>query len=262
VETQVEAVLMASPYNGHMTQVPEQVSVLVREVQEIFGGRLQSLVAYALHARAVGHAGQHGPHDEFARTQTLAIVQTLTREDLTKCAGHIADWQTRGLATPLFLAAHEFERSLDAFPLEFGTILADHVVVFGKNPFEGLAVNAADVRRACEVQARSHLLHLREGFLEARGRADALSVLVVRSAAPFSALLTSLARLEGVSPRDPAAAGRHAERTLQLTPGSVTDVVKLVDVDEISSAEATRLFPAYFDAVERLVKYVDGWSAR
>ena len=85
---------------------------------------------------------------------------------------------------------------------------------------------------------------------------------VVRSAAPFSALLTSLARLEGVAPRDAAAAGRHAERTLQLTPGSVTDIVKLVDVDEISSAEATRLFPPYFDAVERLVKYVDGWSVR
>jgi hypothetical protein len=62
--------------------------------------------------------------------------------------------------------------------------------------------------------------------------------------------------------RYPASAGRHAERTLQLTPGSVTDVVKLVDVSEISSAEATRIFPAYFDAVERLVKYVDGWSAR
>jgi hypothetical protein len=245
-----------------MTHVPEQVSVLVREVQEIFGVRLQSLVAYALHVTGGGHTTHHARHDEFARTQTLAIVETLTREDLTRCAGHIADWHTRGLATPLFLAAHEFERSLDAFPLEFGTILADHVVVFGKNPFEGLNVNSSDVRRACEVQARSHLLHLREGFLEARGRADALSVLIVRSAAPFSALLTSLARLEGVAPRDPAAAGRHAERTLQLTPGSVTDVVKLVDVSEISSAEATRIFPAYFDAVERLVKYVDGWSAR
>jgi hypothetical protein len=255
-------VLSGSPYNGQMTHVPEQVSVLVRAVQEIFGARLQSLVAYALHATGGGHTAHHGPHDEFPRTQTLAIVETLTREDLTRCAVHVADWHTSGLATPLFLAAHEFERSLDAFPLEFGTILADHVVVFGKNPFDRLTVNTADVRRACEVQARSHLLHLREGFLEARGRADALSLLVVRSAAPFSALLTSLARLEGVAPRDAAAAGRHAERTLQLPPGSVTDIVKLVEVDEISSAEATRLFPPYFDAVERLVKYVDGWSAR
>src|SRR6185295_16401084 len=114
-----------------------------------------------------------------------------------------------------------FERSLDAFPLEFGAIIADHAVVAGRDPFEGLAIEPADLRRACEVQARSHLLHLREGFLETQGRGDAIAVLVVRSAAPFAALLGSLARLQGLDPRDQAAAGRHAERELQLPAGTV-----------------------------------------
>jgi hypothetical protein len=118
------------------------------------------------------------------------------------------------------------------------------------------------MRRSCEVQARSHLLHLREGFLETRGRADALAVLIVRSAAPFAALLASLARLQGLAPPDPAAAGRHAERTLELPPGVVTDVVKLAHVTEISSAEASRIFPAYLAAAERLAIYVDGWTPR
>ena len=135
------------------------------------------------------------------------------------------------------------------------------MVVAGSNPFEGLRVDPADIRRACEVQARSHLLHLREGFLETRGRADALAVLIVRSAAPFAALITSLARLQGVATNDPAASGRHVERTLGLPAGAVTDVVKLAHVTEISSAEATRIFSGYLDAVERLVKYIDAWSA-
>ena len=87
---------------------------------------------------------------------------------------------------PSILAAHEFERSLDAFPLEFGAIVADHVVVAGENPFVASTVEAADVRRACEVQARSHLLHLRQGYLEAGGNPDALAVLIVGSAAPFA----------------------------------------------------------------------------
>ena len=159
-----------------------------------------------------------------------------------------------------FVAAHEFERSLDAFPLEFGAILADHVVVSGDSPFNGLNVDPADIRRACEVQARSHLLHLREGYLETRGRGDALAVLIARSAAPFAALLKSVARLQGLSTHDAAAAARHAERALDLPGGIVADVVKLANVSEISSAEATRLFPSYLDAVERLSKYVDGWS--
>src|SRR5262245_64690908 len=245
-----------------MTHVPERVSVLVRAVQEIFGGRLQSLVAYGLHATAAEHPAHHTRHDEFGRLQTLAIVETLTREDLTRCAGHIADWHTRGLATPLLLAAHEFERSLDAFPLEFGTILADHVVVFGRNPFDGLAVNSADVRRACEVQARSHLLHLREGFLETRGRADALAVLIVESAASFAALIRSVARLESAAGQETAAAARHAERALGAAPGSIADIVGLVGVSEISSERAERLFPPYLDVAEKLVAYVDGWSRR
>ena len=167
-------------------------------------------------------------------------------------------WDAAGLATPLVLSADEFARSLDAFPFELSAILADHTVVSGKNPFEGHRVEPADLRRACEVQARSHLLHLREGYLETRGRADALAVLVVRSADAWVSLLQNIVRLEGLAGLDRAAAGRHVERALNLTSG-VEDVVKLVGVKEISSAEALRLFPPYLDAAERLTKYVDQW---
>ena len=246
-----------------MAQVPDRVSMLERELRDIFSSRLQSLVAYGLHAAAspAGDDLHHRAHAESPRTHTMAIVETLTGADLKSCGDRVATWHDAGLATPLLLAAHEFERSLDAFPLEFGAILADHVIVCGRNPFDGLHVDPADLRRACEVHARSHLLHLREGFLETRGRADALAVLIVRSAAPFAGLLASLARLQGIAAHDPAAAGRHAERALAVPPGVVTDVVKLTHVTEISSEEASRIFPAYLDAAERLVKYVDGWSA-
>lgn len=263
-----------------MTDVAHRVSMLEHELRAVFINRLQSLVAYGLKAtggptavdgpKTTGLRGRndafrgapHGGHDSGARTQTLGVVDSLTGDDLKACAGHIAAWHDAGLATPLLMASDEFRRSLDAFPLEFGAILADHVVVFGKSPFEGMTVDPADMRRACEVQARSHLLHLREGYLETRGRADALALLIVQSAAPFAALLTSVARLHGLATTDEAAAGRHAERELHVSPGVVTDVVELAHVTEISSADATRIFPAYFDAVERLVKYVDGWSAR
>lgn len=244
-------------------QIPDAVHILARNLDEIFGGRLQSLAAYGLHApgqtqdaSTQAHGAGHGTP---AQTHTLAIVDGMTKADLDACAKRVAAWHDAGLATPLLLAAREFENSLDAFPLEFGAILVDHVVVSGRNPFDGLTVQAADLRRACEVQARSHLLHLREGFLETRGRADALAVLIVRSAAPFAALLASVARLEGVDTHDSAAVGRHAERRLEITGGSVTNIVKLAGITEISSEDATTIFPRYLDAVERLVAHVDGW---
>lgn len=242
-----------------MADVSDRVSMLERDLREIFGGRLQSFVAYGLRASDTHDRG-HGAHASPPVAQTLAVVDGLTGADLKACANRAGTWHDANLATPLLLTADEFGRSLDVFPLEFGAILADHVLVAGRNPFDGLTVDPADLRRAVEVQARSHLLHLREGYVETRGRADALAVLIVKSAPPFAALLSSVARLQGLATTDPAAAGRHAERELQVAPGVVTEIVALAHVREISSAEATRLFPAYLDAVEKLVKYVDAWS--
>lgn len=204
------------------------VRVLERDVKHIFGARLLSLSTYA--------SGAH----------SLVIVETLTPDDLRACAKRVSAWHDAHLATPLVLASHEFESALDAFPLEFGAILASHAVVFGRAPFDGLTVEAADLRRAIEVQARSHLLHLREGFIETRGRSDALSLLITDSATAFHALLASVARLDrsfepGVVAKEVAAlAGTH---------------------HDLSSAEAERLFPGYLDAVERLVKHIDTWAA-
>lgn len=243
--------------------LPDSVRALERDLREIFGGRLQSVVTY-------GARGAHGPadtHDRGAGHQhrpdlvhAMAIADTLTADDLRACARRAEAWHDAGLATPLLLAAHEFEDSLDAFPLEFGAIVADHTVVSGRNPFESATVDAADLRRACEVQARSHLLHLRQGYVEARDNPDALAVLIVDSSAAFAALLHSVARLQGVAAHDAAAVGRHVERTLNATDTSVSEVMGLVGVTEISSANAIRIFPGYLDAVERLVKLVDGWS--
>lgn len=225
---------------------PDSLQTLDRELRGVFGTRLQSLVAY--------QAGQ-------IPARTMALVESLTEQDLRACASRVGGWHAAGFATPLLVVAREFARSLDAFPLEFDAIRADHVVVSGPSPFDRARVEPADVRRACEVQARSQLLHLREGFVEAHGSGDALAVLVVESAAPLNALLMSLGRLEGRADRDPEAAARHAERTLGLT-GGLEDVAKLVHVREIAAADAERIFPPYLAAVEQLVEYVDGWAGR
>jgi hypothetical protein len=234
---------------------------LERELREIFGSRLQSLVVYGQRAQPAhqAHAG-HG-HEDAPPTRTLAIVGSMTPADLRACALRVETWHAAGLATPLLIAEHEFEQSLDAFPMEFGAILADHTIVAGANPFASLAVDPADLRRACEVQARSHLLHLREGFLETRGRADALSVLIVQSAAAFAALVTSIARLEGHATDDAASAARHVERIVGASSSAVADVAKLAGARDIASADAERLFPPYLAAVEGIVRYVDGWAS-
>jgi hypothetical protein len=241
-----------------MRHIPDAVRTLERELRGVFGSRLQSVVVYGFPERQP--TGHSEPHHSTAHTHTFVVVDALSADDLRACAERVGDWHDRGLATPLILAAHEFEQSLDAFPFEFGNILADHVVVSGQSPFAGLKVDPADLKRACEIQARSHLLHLREGYLETGVRGNAVAVLIVQSAAAFAALVTAVARLDGKPTDDVAAAARHVERALGLAGPTAGDIASLVGVHEISAAEAERLFPAYLDAAERLVAYVDGWT--
>jgi hypothetical protein len=230
--------------------ISDALRALDRDLHDVFGARLRSVVAYA---------SAHRPGA--APASALAVVETLTADDLRACAAHVGAWHEAGLQTPLLLAAHEFGRSLDAFPLEFGAILADHALLSGANPFGTLKVEAADLRRACEIQARSHLLHLREGYVETAGRSDALAELISRSAAPLAALARSVARLEGVSADDAESAGRHIEHALGAAGGSLTDVLKLLPKQPLSSEDARRLFPPYLDAIEKLANYIDGWRS-
>jgi hypothetical protein len=258
-----------------LMQIPDAVGALERDLRAIFGSRLRSLVVYGLRAQPA-HGNSHGPRAssdvhqaERPITHTLAVVDTLSTDDLRACAARVEAWHDGGLATPLVLAAQEFGRSLDAFPFEFGAILADHLLVAGSDPFDGLRVDTADLRRACEVQARGHWLHLREGYLETRGRGDALAVLIVESAPAFAALVTSVAQLDvaaaprgagGAGEKDVAAAARYVDRRLSL-PSTASEIVALAGVREISSAEAERMFAPYLETVERLVGHIDTWKS-
>src|SRR5215471_19243235 len=162
-----------------MPEIAEAVRTLEREMREIFGNRMLSLVVYGIHVREASRRhnhGQHGHHDHNEHSMpgvhTLVIVDAVTANDLRACSMRMPGWHDARLATPLLLGADELARSLDVFPFELNAILADHLVVSGTNPFDGLHVDQADLRRACEVQARGHLLHLRQAFMETRGRAD------------------------------------------------------------------------------------------
>jgi hypothetical protein len=235
----------------------------VRRLAERLAAGLRAIVADRLRAVVVfgPHADDaHAPATPEQPVRTVVLVDDLGFADLEACARRTGAWAREALATPLVIASDEFARSLDAFPIEFGAIIADHAVVTGADPFEGLSVRPDDLRRACEVQARGHLLHLREGYLEAGGNPSAIQELVVSSAAPLRALLVNLAHIDGTDTRTPGELAAYAERAIGRT-SALSDVVALAEGD-VQATDAARLYPSYLDAVQRLVGYVDRWSAR
>ena len=137
--------------------------------------------------------------------------------------------------------------------------MASYEVVHGRDPFMGLRVDPADLRRACEVQVRSHLLHLREGFLETAGVPAAIGRLVSNSAAPLLLLLANLARLSGESGAGPQELAAFGAR-ITASPASVFAEVLTSVATGGRAADGARLFPSYLAAVEGLAQYVDRWS--
>ena len=162
---------------------------------------------------------------------------------------------------PLVLSADEFLQSLDAFPLEYGEIIRAHQVLFGQSPFESAAIDPSDLRRACETQVKSHLVHLRQGFIQTGGRPPAIAALVTASAAPFAALLRNVARLNGVNIGDRMQVTQEGARVAGLDGGIVSDILALERGTSVPTTDPARLFPSYLAAVERLANVVDAWHS-
>ena len=196
-----------------------------------------------------------------AEIRSIALVQSLDFEDLAACVPFSAGWAKRGLAVPLLLEREEFRRTLDVFPLEYGEIIATHVVVRGEDPFVGLTVPDADRRRACELQAKSHLIHLREGFLETGGDPRRVSRLIGASAEGFRHLLLNIVALvapagHGTSDHLPEAAEEHIGVPSELT----REVMSTAGAGPSTIADPTAMLARYIAAVERVWEFVDGWK--
>jgi hypothetical protein len=186
-------------------------------------------------------------------------VERLGFDDLTQCAPLVSGWRRRSLAVPLILEREEFLRTLDVFPLEYGDIIAHHELVAGTDLFSTARVAPDDVRRACELGAKSHLIHLREGFLEAGGDPRTTGRLIGASAAPFRALLANIARLADDHDPDVAAT---AERQIGIPASLVRDVLSAGAGHTSTIADPSALLSRYIAAAEQVWEFVDTWRAR
>jgi hypothetical protein len=214
------------------------------DLSRVFGRRSVALIAYTA-------------------TRSVAFVSQIDAADLAALAPLVDRWHREGLETPLVLTPDEFHRSLDVFPIEYGAILQRHVVITGQSPLGEAAPSRDDLRRACEVQAKGFLIHLRQGWLHAADHADEQRTLLIRSAAPLRALLVNLARLSDTPAGDDAALAAFAAQHFGTRDALVTDVLALDSLaDPTGRADAVRVrIDDYLAAATALWASVDAWRA-
>ena len=238
-------------YNSSMPNFsPSQRSAadrLAADLEEVFGPRLKALVAYS------------GSHADGA-VHSCAIVDGLSFQDLTRCLPFTDRWRQRRVAVPLMLSQDELRRTLDIFPLEYATIAADHLVIRGQDPFAAIAISAEDVRRATEAQAKSHLIHLREAYLESRGESTRIAQVIAASAAPLRALLHNIARLHGTAGdgMSDEALAKMAETRMGAGAAVIREVLAASANGPSAVTDPSHLLARYVEAAERIWQFVDG----
>ena len=215
---------------------------MAADCRRVFGGRFVGVVAYGSH-------------------EALVFAATVGAEDLEALGALTETWHHDGLATPLVMTPDEFVRTVDAFPLEYQAILDRHQLIAGVAPFDGIRIPPDELRRACEIQARAHLIQLREGWLEAGGHDHELAELIERSAAPLRALLTNIGRLNGRQVDDAGALASVAEELTGM-PGNLVREVLTLETDRRRSHALVPRLAEYLDAAERLWVSIDRWRSR
>ena len=226
------------------------IDTLAAQLRGVFGDRLQAVLAFDPVINPTG-TREDALH-------TLAVVDRVALADLTACASLSPGWKRLKLEMPLLIGADDISRSLDVFPLEFSAIIATRRVIAGVDPFASLAVPTEDLRRGCEVQARSHLVHLREGYVEAGGHNAEIARLVAASAGPFVALLANVARLKQGDNSDTSVEALIAE--IGLRANMLSHMRSVVSSKHKPHAADANLYPDYLHAAERLAEYVDRWK--
>jgi len=211
---------------------------LAADLQRVFGDRFVALVASGVHA-------------------SVAFSTEIRPDDLEQLAPLSSTWSRDNLDAPLVLTPHEFRRSLDAFPMEYQALLDRHTVIAGTPPFEGLVIDRDHLRRACEVQAKSHVIHLRQGWIHSGGDEGQLATLLDRSVPALRALLSDIARLHGAAGEADAMAGA---RTAGVDLDLARELLQLEDNPRHAHALVRRL-PECVVMADRLWVFVDTWSS-
>ena len=240
--------MRTDPYNERMSTALDAADrsayeQMAADLARVFGARFVALVASPGGAAA-------------------AFVASIAADDLDALGPLAGAWRHADLDPPLVMTPDEFRRSLDIFPLEYQSLLDHHEVIAGHPPFEGVNIHLDDARRACETQARGHLIHLRQGWIEhAASHHGGLADLIADSAGALRTVLHNLARLHQAPPMDDAALAAWAETAVGMPGGMVKAVLALTGARHNAPSLVPRL-PEYLASAERLWAYTDTWRAR
>lgn len=224
----------------------------VKEVNGAFGEQMEGLLLYGSAVRGEFIPGR-------SNLNILLLVSSYDSAVLKQYSALHRRWSKEQIMVPLFLTEEELHLSAAVFPLEFLEIQEQHRVLGGRDPFIGFHVKTDRLKDAVVQGFASHLLRLRQRYVEGGGGDEATTMLLPLSITSILPLLRGVQRLLGRPPlsHSDAVIADVAEQ-LKLDLQGLLDVW-LLKRGQISPGhhEVPRLFDRYLQAATRLTRAVE-----
>ncbi len=230
---------------------PKTVEELASALDAALGSRLVAFVLYGSTAR-----GTHVPGR--SDINTLLIVDAVDEPLFATIAPPIAAWSKNGHPAPILLSAAEWRDSADVFAIEYQEMREAHRLLAGRDPWAGVTVQRADLRRQLEQELMGKLVRLRQAYAALRNDPKSLAAVIIGSTAGFLTMVRATLRLAGRTPpatRD--ALVREAAALVGLPPEPLADLFNQPRGRALKLSTGDPRAAAYLAAVARTVEYVN-----
>jgi hypothetical protein len=226
---------------------------LTTQLQSAYGDALRAVVLYG---SAV--AGEHiKKQSDF---NVLIIVDHFPLDRVPQVSAVTRAWRAQGNPPPLVFTEHEWRTSADIFPMEYADILDRHHVLHGTPPFEGIVVDAGDLRLQVEHEALGVVFRLRQAILVAGSDSKARLELMGASLSTVMVVFRAILRLHSVAPpQNYAELARDTAEWAGFDPQPFYDIVHHVRGERsIANDRTGDVLAGYLRGIETAAAHVDG----
>jgi len=222
----------------------------VEELTGAAGAKLFSVVLY-------GSAARGDFHEETSDLNLILVLEDLSPPTLELLSPFIRRWIKKEHPSPRLFTPSLISESADVFPMEMLDLQSCRLVLFGRDPFAGLAVGRAHLRLQCERELRTKLMRLREAYVECHDLPEELKRLLTSSYTTFVAVFRGCLSLMGgkVPLRNAEVVEAFCKRA-GLASGPFEEVDRLKR-GESSNESLKVLFSSYYEQLGRAVEKID-----
>jgi len=222
----------------------------LEELTVATGSKLLSVVLY-------GSAARGDFHEKTSDLNLILVLEDLSPATLEMLSPIIRRWLKKDHPSPRLFTPLLISESVDVFPMEMLDLQSSRLVLFGRDPFAGLAVGRAHLRLQCERELRTKLMRLREAYVECHDLPEELKRLLTGSYTTFVAVFRGcLSLMGGTVPLHNAEVVEAFCRRAGLAAGPFEEVDRLKR-GESSNESLKVVFSSYYELLSRAVEKID-----